>query len=579
MKYNISKIINSLIGITDAIKSVLNLDLTIVDSDLKRIIATGRYSKEIGKKVDENSVFSYAIENKKSFIIKNPKQHIACMNCSKRNNCEEYAEICSPIKIEDEVIGVIGLIAFTSEQRDMIIKNDINILLFLDKMSELIATEMLEENNRQKLLTQSEELQFLFDSVNSAIISVDKSGYVIKYNNFAKNKFEKLEKNLMINEVCSIKKEDLFKNKKISYNNELEYENKRYIYTKKPIVDNDSIIEVVIELKEVKSLINTVNDIVGDKTAIKFNDIIGNSEILNQTKKIAKIASKSNSTVLIQGESGVGKELFARAIHYESNKKNKPFVAINCAAIPESLLESELFGYVEGSFTGAIKNGKIGKFELATNGTIFLDEIGDLPIHLQSKLLRVIQEKEIRRIGSNNVVKINTRVIAATNKDLEKMVEENQFREDLYYRLNVIPLFVPSLRNRTEDVPLLVKYFLNKYNEKLNKNVITIDKSVLNILETYSWRGNIRELENTIEFAINMTEGVNIDKNSLPKKLIKVDKTTDNEEIKSIETVEKNEIIKAINKFGKTPLGYEKAYLTLKISRATFYRKMKKYNI
>jgi len=248
MKYNISKIINSLIGITDAIKSVLNLDLTIVDSDLKRIIATGRYSKEIGKKVDENSVFSYAIENKKSFIIKNPKQHIACMNCSKRNNCEEYAEICSPIKIEDEVIGVIGLIAFTSEQRDMIIKNDINILLFLDKMSELIATEMLEENNRQKLLTQSEELQFLFDSVNSAIISVDKSGYVIKYNNFAKNKFEKLEKNLMINEVCSIKKEDLFKNKKISYNNELEYENKRYIYTKKPIVDNDSIIEVVIEL-------------------------------------------------------------------------------------------------------------------------------------------------------------------------------------------------------------------------------------------------------------------------------------------------------------------------------------------
>jgi len=579
MKYNISKIKNSLIEITEAIRSVLDLDLTIVDSDLKRIIATGRYSEEIGKKVDGKSIFSYAIENKKSFIIKNPKQHIACMNCSKRNNCEEYAEICSPIKVRDEVIGVIGLIAFTNEQREMIVNNDVNILVFLDKMSDLIASEMIKENSRQKLLTQSEELQFLFNSVNSAIISVDKEFNVIKYNKFAKNKFDKLEKKLKVDEIFNISKKELFESFKISYNNELEYDNKRYIYTKKPIVDNNIIIEVVIELKEVKSLINTVNDIVGDKTKIKFNDIIGNSDILNETKKIARIASKSSSTVLIQGESGVGKELFARAIHYESKNSNKPFVAINCAAIPESLLESELFGYVEGSFTGAMKNGKIGKFELATNGTIFLDEIGDLPIHLQSKLLRVIQEKEIRRIGSNNVVKINTRVIAATNKDLEKMVEENQFREDLYYRLNVIPLFVPSLRTRTEDVPLLVKYFLNKYNEKLNKNVITIDKSVLNILETYSWKGNIRELENTIEFAINMTEGVNIDKNSLPKKLKKVDKTSDNEEIKSIETVEKNEILKAINKFGRTPLGYEKAYLTLKISRATFYRKMKKYNI
>ncbi len=581
MEYDISKIKNSLLDITDAIRSVLNLDLTIVDSNLKRIIATGRYSKEIGEKVDVNSVFSFAIENKKSFIIKEPKKHIACLSCAKKDNCKEFAEICSPIKIGDVVIGVIGLIAFNNEQKEMITKNDVNILNFLDKMSDLIANEMIRENNRQKLLTQSEELEFLFDAVNSAIISIDNDCTIIKYNKFAKNRFNELKKGIKINELFNIPKCKLFEEMKISYNNELEYNNKRYLYTKKPILDNDIVIEIVIELKEMESLIETVNDIVGDKTAIKFDDIIGNSEILNQTKKIAKVASKSSSTVLIQGESGVGKELFARAIHYESSKKSKPFIAINCAAIPESLLESELFGYVEGSFTGAKKNGKIGKFELATNGTIFLDEIGDLPIHLQSKLLRVIQEKEIRRIGSNTVIKINTRVIAATNKDLEKMVDENQFREDLFYRLNVIPLFVPSLKSRRDDIPYLVKFFLNKYNDKLNKNILEIDDSVLNILIGFPWKGNIRELENTIEFAINMTESNIIDIYSLPKKFNEMENTEKviDEIINSIESIEKKEIIKAIKKYGTTPEGYKKSYFALKISRATFYRKLKKYKI
>jgi transcriptional regulator with PAS, ATPase and Fis domain len=581
MIYNISKIKNSLIDITEAIRSVLNLDLTIVDSNLKRIIATGRYKAQIGQKVDVNSVFSFAIENKKSFIIKEPKKHKACLNCAKRDNCEEYAEICSPIKIGEEVIGVIGLIAFTIEQKNMIVKNDINILNFLDKMSDLIANEMVRENNRYKLLTQSEELEFLFDSVNSAIISIDANCNIIKYNKFAKNKFKSLEKNISLNEIFEIKKCSLFKGMKISYNNELEYNNKLYLYTKKPIIDNGTVIEVVIELKEMESLIDTVNDIVGDKMAIKFDDIIGNSEILNQTKKIAKIASKSSSTVLIQGESGVGKELFARAIHYESSKKNKPFVAINCAAIPETLLESELFGYTEGSFTGAKKNGKVGKFELATNGTIFLDEIGDLPIHLQSKLLRVIQEKEIRRIGSNTVIKINTRIIAATNKNLEKMVEENQFREDLFYRLNVIPIYVPSLKNRKDDIPLLVKFFLNKYNEKLNKNILEIDDKVLSVLINFPWKGNIRELENTIEFAINMTESHTITNEVLPKKIneIKNEDIIIDEKINSIESLEKKEISRAIEKYGTTPEGYKEAYSILKISRATFYRKLKKYRI
>lgn len=579
MNCDLSRIKNSLLDISDAIGSVLNLDLTIVDQDLRRIVATGRYKKHIGEKVSDQSVFSFAIKNKKSFIIKDPKHHPACLHCSKRENCEEFAEVCSPIKINDKVIGVIGLIAFNSEQRDLILKNDKSTLNFLDKMSDLIATKVIEENNRQKLLMQSEELEFLFNAVNSAIISVDSDLKVLKFNHYAKKLFRKLDKNTCLTEIFKIKDQKIFLEDNTSSNNILEYKDKQFMYTKKPILDQGDVIEIVLEIKEMKSIINTVNEMMGDYSKIKFEDIIGKSPLLQQRKKIAKMASHSNSTVLIQGESGVGKELFARAIHNESKKKNEAFIALNCAAIPESLMESELFGYAEGSFTGAKKSGRIGKFELANHGTIFLDEIGDLPIHLQSKLLRVIQERQFRRLGSNKIVKVDVRIITATNRDLEKMVKEKQFREDLYYRLNVIPIEVPNLRDRRGDIELLTDHFMDKYSEKLNKNVYTIDEKVMNCFKNYPWKGNVRELENTIEFAINMTNDEKIKKNDLPVKFQKQKKKVVDIIVNPIEVLEKNEMIKALELYGYNPIGYKKAYEALEISRATFYRKLKKYNI
>lgn len=210
-----------------------------------------------------------------------------------------------------------------------------------------------------------------------------------------------------------------------------------------------------------------------------------------QTKRNALIASRSTSTILITGESGTGKELFARSIHNHSDRVDNPFVTVNCAAIPDNLLESELFGYEEGSFTGAKKGGKLGKFELADKGTIFLDEIGDMSLHLQAKLLRVLQERELDKIGGKSNIFIDVRIIAATNKNLETMVKNGSFREDLYYRLNVIPIKLPSLRERRGDIPLLINYMIDEYSHKLEKEILGIDENAKQLLINYSWPGNI----------------------------------------------------------------------------------------
>jgi len=234
--------------------------------------------------------------------------------------------------------------------------------------------------------------------------------------------------------------------------------------------------------------------------------IIGKSEKITDVAQLVQKVAPTKTTVLLLGESGTGKELFARAIHNLSPRRNYPFVPINCAAIPKELLESELFGHEKGSFTGADAK-KFGKFELADGGTIFLDEVGDMDLILQSKLLRAIEESEIERVGGVKTIKVDVRIIAASNKDLEKAVEDKSFREDLYYRLNVFPIKIPPLKERKEDIPLLVEYFINKYCLELKTSQKSISKDALDILMNYHWKGNVRELENTIERAIILCDG------------------------------------------------------------------------
>lgn len=251
----------------------------------------------------------------------------------------------------------------------------------------------------------------------------------------------------------------------------------------------------------------------------EFNNIIGTSPAMNLVFERMRRIVKSDSSVLVTGESGTGKELVAKALHYNGTRKDRPFVAVNCGAIPETLLESELFGHVRGAFTGAVKD-KAGRFEAANHGTIFLDEIGTLPLHLQVKLLRVLQEQEVERVGSNKTLKLHVRVISATNSDLEGMVKRGQFREDLYYRLNVIPLHLPPLRERQQDIIYLTAYFLDKQCRLMGRAPCSISKQALEALEQYSWPGNVRELENLIERMIVLTDAAVITLDDVPAKIV-----------------------------------------------------------
>ena len=309
----------------------------------------------------------------------------------------------------------------------------------------------------------------------------------------------------------------------------------------------------------------------------QFEDIIGSNLQFSRLIKLARSVSGSPSSVLITGESGTGKELFAQAIHQASAYSNGPFVAINCAAIPKELIETELFGYVAGAFTGAKKNGYKGRFVQAHQGTLFLDEIGDMPLELQSKLLRVLQERVITPVGGTNLIPVDIRIISATNQNLEKMIQEKTFRSDLYYRLNVINLNIPPLRKRKDDIPLLIDYFMDKYAYQLGKSKIHFTESARQVLQHYDWPGNVRELENVVELAVNLAEQ-EIDRHHLPEHINNYDDHQNHEdsEFLTLEEMERMQIIKALRTFQGNITHAAEA---LNIGRTTLYRKIKKYNL
>lgn len=326
-------------------------------------------------------------------------------------------------------------------------------------------------------------------------------------------------------------------------------------------------------LSKMQSYIQDINN--GAKYTL--TDICGRSKSLEELKQKVQTIAPSDISVLIRGESGTGKELFAHSIHQLSERSQQPFIKVNCAAIPEQLLESELFGYEEGAFTGARKGGKKGKFQLADKGTLFLDEIGDMPLNMQAKLLRVLQDGEVEPVGATETEQVDVRIIAATNRPLEKMIEEKRFREDLYYRINVIPFTVPPLRERVEDIPVLARKFMDKSAEKSGKRLKGLDPLVLEIFNRYSWPGNIRELENVIEASTYFTSDETITEESLPA-YIKGDNSYkfDEKSLKEIlEETEKKVITQTLKKYDDR----RSAAKALGISKSSLYEKIKKLGI
>jgi len=344
----------------------------------------------------------------------------------------------------------------------------------------------------------------------------------------------------------------------------------------------DEILSKVDTISQLKSL-QKENEYLREKLYQKynFNNIIGKNRKMLELFELIKDIAKTNSTVLITGESGTGKELIANAIHFNSDRIKKPFVKVNCAVLAENLLESELFGHVKGAFTGAIRD-KLGRFELANGGTIFLDEIGDISPNMQLKLLRVLQEGEFERVGGTETIKVDVRIIAATNRNLEEMMRKGEFRQDLYYRLNVIPLEVPPLRERKDDIPLLVTHFIEKFSKQFNKEIEAIDEDAMRSLQNYSWPGNIRELENLIERAVVLNKTGRLTIKDFPEYVVHQEISSDIEldEDSSltdmVDNFEKQLILKALreNNFNKLRTAEK-----LGIHRSTFMSKLKKYGI
>jgi len=322
-------------------------------------------------------------------------------------------------------------------------------------------------------------------------------------------------------------------------------------------------------------MINIAKRLGGNYSKYEFNDIKGNSPTFQRQIELAKIAAQTNSKILIVGESGTGKELFAQAIHSCSNRKKEPFVAISCAAIPRDLIESELFGYQGGAFTGARREGMVGKFELAHKGTLFLDEINGLPLELQAKLLRVLQQKEIMRLGDTRCIPVDVRVIAASGRDLLTEVENGNFREDLYYRLNVVEIVIPPLRERIEDIELLTDHILTRQCLEMGIERPQISDEVLETLRKYHWPGNVRELENCIERMLLVSQGNTIRTIHLPLKPRKKEARLENG-VLTVRQGYKGMIEEALEQCGGN---ISMATKKLNIARSTFYRKMKEFGL
>lgn len=570
-----------------AISSLINVDVGIVDKNMVRVTGTGLY-KNIEGVYALGSVYKNSLETGKTNIIENPRQHDLCTECLDKNKCREKLEIATPIYCRDEIVGVIGLVCFSDEQKKKILSDIDSYLSFTKQIAEFIGIKFYEyqENLTQK--DRESTLNTIIDNISKGVIISDCNDVIIKINNIASAKL-KLKSDVLGKTMKLVSQNDYLMNEEV-FN--MVIENEEYNVAGKiiPLKSFNKTRSNAFVFEDVKKISRNILEMTSSDNMITLENIYGTSAATQSLKENIQKIANTNSTVLITGESGTGKELVARSLHSHGNRRNKPFVVINCSAIPDTLLESELFGYVKGAFTGANQNGRMGKFELANTGVIFLDEIGDMPLYLQAKILRVIQEKKIERIGSNKSIDLDIKIIAATNVDLEKKIMEQKFRGDLYYRLNVIPIKLLPLRERKEDIIPIINSLIDKYNRLSDKYVHSIDEDVKKALINYEWPGNVRELENVMELMISMSgsNGV-ISSDLLPDNILhhsdsapsSAEELIFNEksELEDFEKIEKVYIEKSLEKYGDDTESKKYIADKMSIGLTTLYRKMKKYDI
>ncbi len=573
----------------EVISEALHVETEIVDDSWKVTGATCRvFQAPVMEWNNTNSKITRQVfETKRALILSDPGKNQLCAECTEKDRCFYKAGLYYPILLHGTCYGMISLVAFNEEQRSNIMNNSYSFMKFTSKMAEILAAKIQELIIIEELSSTNEYLKTIISSVHEGIIACNTEGLITCFNETAEQKLGIVAADALGRQITEAIPDSLLchalKERASIFEKSTEYQaadgSLLHLISNVTLVKKEGeLLGAVESFNTDESLFRIAHRLLRGDDAASFANIIGQSRVMRDAKSAASAIAKSPSTVLITGESGTGKELFARAIHNAGLRSDNPFIPINCGAIPDALLESELFGYEGGAFTGAKASGKPGIFEMAEGGTIFLDEIGDMPLNLQVKVLRVLQEKTVQHIGSAKEIPVDVRVIAATNQDLSAKIKAGTFREDLFYRLNVIPLTIPPLRERKEDIPLLVHFLCSKYAQILNREMKGLSKDALDLLYQYDWPGNIRELENAIEYAINYTfDGGIINASSLPRWLSQPKpQTTDT----STEQRSEREKIKSLLQTnGKSLEAKRQIAEFLGISLATLYRKLNKYGL
>ena len=582
----------------ESFSAVLDLELTILRADpLERVAATGIWY-QTDTVCYENGVLVPIWQNSYTVQVIRTGKPVAAIdtttyidqhpNMGKTIDGRFYSVLAYPILQQGAIEGVLVIASFDEKQQKLLISKQEQLMEYLEKISGLISAKLEQEALMERTQIMNAQMSSVIEAMEDGILLYSPEGGVLQVNAYAKRylHFDEPElKKALLSEVIAVAAQTTQKHPARVQEIHWDIDGFQYLLqvrTKFVMGSDGSVLCTINPFSEVQNNI-TQNEENGTGVA---KELVFSGKKMRELVNQARIAAQHSSSILITGESGTGKEMFARMIHFESQRKANPFVAVNCAAIPEALMESELFGYEEGAFTGARKGGKIGKIQLANHGTFFLDEIGDMPLYLQAKLLRVLSERKVERIGSSSTSPINVdvRIIAATNQNLEKMIEQKEFREDLYYRLNVVPLRIPPLRERKDDIPFLIQHFIGKYNKILGKEIRAASEPVMELLMEYQWPGNVRELENSIEYMMTFEKGPVLSMEGVPQKISGLKSETDEggagggKTLKELMRAQEKEILaRTAQKYGGHPTKAQVREIcrTLDISVASWYRKIK----
>ncbi|WP_039020569.1 sigma-54 interaction domain-containing protein [Escherichia coli] len=564
--------------------SVLQLEVEIVDENLCRVAGTGAYGKFLGRQLSGNSrLLRHVLETKTEKVVTQSRFDPLCEGCDNKDNCREKAFLGTPVILQDRCVGVISLIAVTHEQQEHISDNLREFSDYVRHISTIFVSKLLEDQGPGDNI--SKIFATMIDNMDQGVLVVDDDNLVQFVNQTALKTLGVVQNNIIGKPI---------RFRPLTFESNFTHGHMQHI------VSWDDKSELIIgQLHNIQGRqlflmafhqSHTSFSVANAPDEPHIEQLVGECRVMRQLKRLISRIAPSPSSVMVVGESGTGKEVVARAIHKLSGRRNKPFIAINCAAIPEQLLESELFGYVKGAFTGASANGKTGLIQAANTGTLFLDEIGDMPLMLQAKLLRAIEAREILPIGASSPIQVDIRIISATNQNLAQFIAEGKFREDLFYRLNVIPITLPPLRERQEDIELLVHYFLHLHTRCLGSVYPGIAPDVVEILRKHRWPGNLRELSNLMEYLVNVVpSGEVIDSTLLPPNLLN-NGTTEQSDVTEVseahlalddaggtalEEMEKQMIREALSRHNSKKQVADE----LGIGIATLYRKIKKYEL